>query len=242
MAKKNRDLNRSERAAQLRAEQAKAERNRRLFIGGGLLVAIALIATVLIYIQTSGKNDSVKVKGDIPASVGTNSLKIGPDSAKHKIVVWEDFLCPFCREFEQGGREVLHAAAKKGTVQVEYRPFQLLQDDYSKEALAAFVHVLEEGTPSQALALHDLMYDNQPYESGRKPDANQIADWVKEVGLSKNAARSAIDDGATDWSAAASKAAEEAGVKGTPTVTVDGKPLQGKSISEMIESLKKAIA
>ena len=69
------------------------------------------------------------------------------------------------------------AAADKGTVQVEYRPFHLLQDDYSTRALSAWAAVLEQGTPKQALSFHDLLYDNQPYEAAPdKPDGAKLAD------------------------------------------------------------------
>ena len=38
------------------------------------------------------------------------------------------------------------------------------------------------------------------------------------------------------------KAASEAGVRSTPTVTVDGKPLEGTSITDMINNLETQIA
>jgi protein-disulfide isomerase len=241
MTKKQRELDRAARAKALRAEQERAERLRRYGVIGAVVVAIALIAAALVW-STRGGDPDITVNTSLPASVGENSLKVGPDDAEHTVVVWEDFLCPYCREFEEGSRDLLHAAAEEGTVQVEYRPFQLLGDDYSKEALAAFVHVLETGTPQEAAAFHDLLFKNQPYEAGRKPSADKIAGWAEQVGADKEATRKAIEDGKADWSAAAKQAAEEAGVNGTPTVTLDGQPLQGNSISDMIANLEAGIA
>lgn len=241
MAKKNRELNRTERAAALRAEQERAERNRKIAIIGAVVVVIAIVAGAMFWMQGTGSKKS-PVNTSMPASVGDHSLKIGPDDAAHKVVVWEDFLCPYCREFEQGSRDALHAAAENGSVQVEYRPFQLLQDDYSKHALAAFAFVLENGTPQEALALHDMMFDEQPYEQGRKPSVSTIAGWVKKVGLDKGEAEKAIEAGGTEWNTAMAKAASEAGVRSTPTVTVDGKPLEGASITDMINNLETQIA
>lgn len=242
MTKKQRDADRTAKAAALRAQQERAERMRRFGMIGAVVVAIALVAVALFWAQRDNGGSDVTVNTKLPASVGENSLKVGSDDAEHKVIIWEDFLCPYCREFEEGSRSMLHEAAIAGTVQVEYRPFQLLQDDYSKEALAAFVHVLETGTPQEAAAFHDLLYKNQPYEAGRKPSADKIAGWAEEVGANKEATKKAIEAGATDWSAAAKKASEEAGVEGTPTVTLDGKPLQGTSISDMVATLEKAIS
>lgn len=238
MSKKSRELSRTERAARMRKEAERAERSRKLIIGGAVLVALVLIVVAVLWSQRDANGG--KVDTSIPAARGDHSLLVGPDSAAHKVVVHEDFLCPFCREFEQGARKYLHAAAKKGTIQVEYRPFQLLPDDYSKEALAAFAYVLDKGTPHQALAFHDLLYDEQPYEQqSNKPDANKIATWASEVGVSKSATRKAIESGMTAWNQAARASAEKDGVQGTPTVFLDGKKLEGTSISDMIANLKK---
>ncbi len=241
MSKKRRELNRTERAAQMRKEAERAERSRKLIIGGAVLVALVLVVVAVLWSQRGG--DSAKIDTSIPAAKGDHSLLVGPDSAPHKVVVHEDFLCPFCREFEQGARKYLHDAAKKGTLQVEYRPFQLLPDDYSKEALAAFAYVLENGSANQALAFHDLLYDKQPYEQqSNKPNANKIANWAKDIGVSKSATRKAIDSGMTDWSKAASQLAEKDGVQGTPTVVVDGKKVEGGNISELITNLEQLTA
>lgn len=240
-SKKSADRDRTARAQALRAKQERAERLRRFGTIAAVVVAIALVAGALVWSQRGGGSD-VTVNTNMTASVGENSLLIGPDDAEHKVVVWEDFLCPYCREFEEDSRTLLHEAAEAGTVQVEYRPFQLLQDDYSKEALAAFAHVLQSATPQEALAFHDLLYKNQPYESGGKPDAGDIAGWAEEVGLDKAAVEQGIEDGQEEWAAAARKAAEDAGVQGTPTITLDGQPLQGTSISDMVANLEAQIS
>lgn len=238
MSKKRRELNRTERAAQMRLEAERAERSRKLIIGGAVLAALVLVVVAVLWSQRGG--GEAKVDTSIPATKGDHSLLLGPDSAPHKVVVHEDFLCPYCREFEQGARKYLHDAAQKGTLQVEYRPFQLLPDDYSKESLAAFAYVLDNASPHQALAFHDLLFDKQPYEQqSNKPDANKLAGWARDFGVSKSAVRKAIDSGMTDWNEAAKAAAEKDGVQGTPTVVLDGKKVEGGSISDMITNLKE---
>ena len=41
---------------------------------------------------------------------------------------------------------------------------------------------------------------------------------------------------------AADAAATEAGVEGTPTVLVNGKPLEGSSVSDMADNLEKIVS
>jgi hypothetical protein len=100
------------------------------------------------------------------------------------VVVYEDFLCPFCRQLETSTRDFLHQDAAKGSVQVEYRPFQLLPDDYSRRALDAWATVLQKGTPAQALRFHDLLYDEQPYEqAAHKPGVAALRALARKAGV-----------------------------------------------------------
>ncbi|MBV9832379.1 MAG: thioredoxin domain-containing protein, partial [Marmoricola sp.] len=170
-------------------------------------------------------------------------LVVGSNArAKYKVVVYEDFLCPYCRQFETSSRDFLREAAAKGKVQVEYRPFHLLQDDYSTRALSAWAAVLQGGTPQQALKLHNLLYDNQPYESDpNKPDTATLTSWAKQAGVTDQKVLDAIGTPDTAFVGAANAAASKAGVTGTPTVFVNGKELTGSSISAMVDNLERTV-
>ena len=58
-------------------------------------------------------------------------------------------------------------------------------------------------------------------------------------GVSLKIAGGEIDQQFVD---AADRAAQQAGVTGTPTVTLDGKPLEGSSIGAMVDTLERALA
>ncbi|SDR76150.1 Protein-disulfide isomerase [Nocardioides scoriae] len=235
---------RTTRAAALQHEAATKERNRRLLVAlAAVVVVCALVAGVVIFSGGDGSQDAPSA--DVPAAASGQALVIGPKDAAHQVVVYEDFLCPYCRELENGSRSFLQAGAAAGTVRVEYRPFHLLQDDYSERALNAWGIVLAQGTPAQALAFHDKLYDEQPYEAASsKPDDAQLADWAKDAGVSDGKVLDAIRSGTIDqqFVDAADATAEKAGVQGTPTVTLDGKPLEGSSISAMVDDLERAVA
>jgi protein-disulfide isomerase len=243
MSKQQREVSRRERVAEMQKHTAAKERNRRLLIG--LAIVVVLSAVVAAFVVFSGGGDSAKTPAATPpATASGQALVVGSDSsAKYKVVVYEDFLCPYCRQFETSSRDFLRAAAQKGTVQVEYRPFHLLQDDYSTRALSAWAAVLQGGTPKQALRLHDLLYDNQPYEQdANKPGTSKLQSWAKKAGVSSSSVLDAMGQADTTFVDAADAAASKAGVTGTPTVFVNGKELSGSSISSMVDNLEREVS
>ena len=183
MSKQQREASRRERVVEMQRQAAVHERNRRLLITGAIVVVLcAVVAGVRRVLR------QWRLVDDTVGHTSRQGLRPvagdrRPDSAPHKVVVYEDFLCPYCRQFETSSRDFLRDAAAKGKVQVEYRPFHLLQDDYSTRALSAWAAVLQSGTPQQALKFHDLLYDNQPYEHDpNKPDAATLTSWAKQAG------------------------------------------------------------
>ena len=246
MSTKNRELNRAERAKAIQREQAAGERNRRILITLAILVVLSAVVAAGVVFSSGGGSKKPEASGALPPATAQGQTLVMGDNAKAatKVMVYEDFLCPYCRQFETSTRDFLQAAADKGTVQVEYRPFHLLQDDYSTRALSAWAAVLQEGTPKQALSYHDLLYDKQPYEaSPSKPDGDKLAAWAKDSGVTSSSVLDSVkkaDDPA--FVKAADAAATKAGVDGTPTVLVDGKALEGSSVSDMADNLEKIVS
>lgn len=243
MSEQQREVSRREPVAEMQQQAATKERSRRLLIG--VAIVVVLSAVVAAFVVFSGGGGSTKPPATIPtASASGQSLVVGSNAkAKYKLVVYEDFLCPYCRQFETSSRDFLRAAAAKGTVQIEYRPFHLLQDDYSTRALSAWAAVLQGGTPKQALRLHDLLYDNQPYEQATdKPGTAALQALAKRAGVSSSSVLDAMGTSDTTFVDAADAAATKAGVTGTPTVFVNGEELTGSSISSMVDNLEREIS
>jgi protein-disulfide isomerase len=240
MSKKERETNRAARAAAIQKQQARKERNRRLLITG---VIVAVLAAVVVAGVLLTGGDSDKGGADTPpAAAEGQALVLGDSADAPRVVIWEDFLCPYCREFESAARELLHDKARSGDALVEYRPFQLLQDDYSRRSLSAWAAVLQQGTPEQALKFHDLLFENQPYEAAQdKPDTDEIVDLAREAGVEDDAVLDAAAEDDPEFVKAAGDAAREAGIEGTPTVTVDGEKLEGSSIAEMVDNLEEQL-
>ena len=239
MATKPSSGDRATKAAAIRLEHDRAERKRKLGLMAGVIATIAVIVAVMVW-ATQKNSGSVELP-KVETSVGDHSLKMGPDSAPVKVVVYEDFLCPFCREFEESTRDFLLAGAQDGKVQVEFRPFRLLQDEYSLNALNAFAAVLASDT-QKALAFHDYAFDEQPYEAApNKPTISDLRGWANKIGVDKSVTAK-FDTVDQAWVDAANKAAADAKITGTPTILVDGKKLEGATIAEMADNLEKLIA
>ncbi len=243
MSKKDRETNRAARAAAVRKQQAAVERRRRILITLAIVVVLgAIVGAGALFSGGGGTADNGT--GKVAARAEGQALVIGTDQKATKVVIYEDFLCPYCREFESATRSFLRKDAAQGKVLVEYRPFHLLQDEYSTRALSTWAAVLQHGTPTQALDYHDALYKNQPYEAASgKPGVGELVDLAKkEAGVSDSSVLDAMRKPDQEFVDAADAAASDAGVKGTPTVFVDGKELQGSSIADMASNLRDQLS
>ena len=169
------------RAAALLREQESRERRRRTLMVAGVVLGMVLIVAAGFLI-TRARDTSADV--DAPAAGSSEyGLVSGDASAPRDLVIYEDFLCPVCRQLEQRTSEELARLAEEGKVRVEYRPFELLGrfGDYSKRSAAAFAVVLEESGPEVALRFHDLLFANQPSEEGPFPDDAALIELAVEV-------------------------------------------------------------
>jgi protein-disulfide isomerase len=229
-----------ERSARLKAERAqqqRAERKRNtLMVAAVVLVMLAIVGGgfAISKMTSSSPKDSAAA-----ASVG--SVTIGPDSAAHKVIIYEDFLCPYCGELEKVSRDKLSALADAGKVQVTYRPFNLLRTDYSQQSLEVFQALAHDNTAAVAKKFHDLAYENQPSERGPFPSQSELVDLAVQAGGSKADIEAALSSSATKWANEATAAADKAGVQSTPTVLLDGSELSGRTVDDLVNSLLKAI-
>lgn len=243
MSKQNREQGRAERAAAIRAAQTRNERNRRLAIAAVVVVVLGAIVAAGAWLGGGG-NDKAPADTNLPpVAAGTASLKMGDPEAPVKIVIYEDFLCPFCRELESSTRDFLKENADQGKVYVEFQPINLLTTfAYSAKALNAWAAVLRHGSPEQALKLHDILYDNQPYEqTSDQVSDDQIADWVEEAGADSDEVREAMKSQDTEFFAAAQQAMTTAGIEGTPTVVINGQELPAASVIDMTNQIEAAV-
>lgn len=192
--------------------------------------------------ESSGTADGDTGSDTGSATATDVGVAIGTPDAPHAVVIYEDFLCPYCQQLEESTRDQLAALALAGKVYVEYRPFDLLSrlGDYPIRATSAFAVVLEESGPDVAKRFHDLLYENQPSES--EPDTvtnDDLVDLAVQAGATEADVRPGIESVAQRaWVTRATDAAMAAGVQGTPWVLLDGNQFQdGSTVPELATNL-----
>jgi protein-disulfide isomerase len=244
MSKQSREQSRTERAAAVRAAQARKERNRRVALVVGIVVLLSAIVAAGAWLGGGGSNSSSSSsKSAQSVSAGDIFLSVGDSKAPVKVVVYEDFLCPFCRELEASTRDFLRENADKGRVYVEYRPINLLrQYAYSAKALNAWAAVLKNASPEAALKLHNLLFDKQPYEQASdQVTDSQIAAWVKEAGGDNAKVRDAMKSKDTAFFDAMSAEMVKEKIDSTPTVFINGKELPVTAVTQMVTQIETAV-
>lgn len=244
LSNKEKQQLRAERAAAALKEKQRRERRRQLLTLVGVVVAIAVIVAGG-YLINSMRDDS-KAKADaIPAPGSQYGLTLGPDSAPHKVVVYEDFLCPFCGEFERTGHEQLEQLADQGKVQIEYRPIVVLGSagPYSARATLMWWLVMKHDGDDVAMKFHDLLYANQPSEAGPFPSRDDLYQLAGQAGADTDALKTAVENSESAQDVVdATKKAEDLGVNSTPTVLLDGTPFtNGRAPADLANNLVKAV-
>ena len=244
MSNKEKQRLRAERAAAALKEKERRERRRQILTAIGVVVAIALVVGGGFLIN-SMRDDSKETAARIPPPGSQYGVTIGSADAPHQVVVYEDFLCPFCGEFEAAGHEELARLADEGKVQIEYRPFVLLRNlgPYSTRSTMIWSLVLQQDGPDVAKKFHDLLYANQPAEQGPFPSQEDLITLAGQAGADTARLTTAAKDGSgVDWPVDATESATDLGVHSTPTITLDGKPFtSGAEPADLAANLIKAV-
>jgi len=224
---------RAERQAALLAEREQAARRKQRLTVVGVVLAIVLVVAAGFVVNRL-RTDEVGTAID---TAGEYGVTIGDEGATHQVVIYEDFLCPFCGQLESQTRDDLADLAADGTVQVTYRPFVLLSaiSDYSERSTAAFGVVLDKAGPEVAKKFHDLLFENQPKESGPFPDDDEIVALAVEAGADEDEVGDAIRDlSGKAFAKEATEEAEQANVSSTPTILLDGEQFQDYTSADEI--------
>lgn len=237
MSKRNKAAERAARVAALKAEQERKEKQRRLLTFAGVALALLLIVGGAIWFQSN--KSKLDESAAVPAGATDNfGLKLGDSGADHEVVIFEDFLCPACRAFEDASADILDAAVADGRATVEYRPLNFLErfGDYSLRTANAFAVVLDASGPDAAKEFHDILYAEQPAEEGPFHDDAWLIEKAVEAGANEADVADGINDLAFEgWVDNGVKAATAAGVNGTPTVMVDGEAIEQSALEEAIQ-------
>lgn len=163
-----------------------------------------------------------------------------------KVVLYVDFICPVCKNFETQYNEQLTSLRNEGKISVEYRALGFLDNrsstNYSSRAANAAACVVNE-SPEEYAEFVDALFANQPAEGTAGISDNDLKKMATDIGAKP--IDTCVDEKTyRPYVKFTTKQAAAIGVTGTPTVFVDGQQW-GKGASAQTpfpEFLQAAIA
>ncbi|WP_380165021.1 DsbA family protein [Jannaschia sp. R86511] len=161
------------------------------------------------------------------------------------LTLYEDFLCPACRQLEETSGAYLAELEAGGDVTVEYRPIAILDrlsagTEYSTRSAAAAMCVAENDGDDTFRDYVAALFAAQPGEGGPGPDDAALAELAGSVGAGEQTADCITAGTFAGWVARSTQQAQELGVGGTPTVWLDGEPTEARTPEQLAAAVAEA--
>lgn len=233
--------NNRERLRQAQAAAAKQQRLTRAVGVGAAVLAVLIIGVVIaVLFQNQGKSATAGSVTPPHATSDGRAIEVYPGKAKAGAPVVElffDYQCPACGNLERQAGKYILDAAEQGDYQLIYRPMTFLdtnlRNDSSVRAANAAACYAEVGDYS---AYHQAVFDNQPAQEGAGYTddllRNQLPTKLGTSGDKLTQFQQCYDTGRfKGFAQQTNTAAARDGVTGTPTIRVNGKDLDLKSVS-----------
>jgi protein-disulfide isomerase len=168
---------------------------------------------------------------DLPAAPATPPAEVTAPGAEAeagkpvKVVLYIDFICPVCKNFETQYNETLTSLRNEGKISVEYRPLGFLDTrsttNYSSRAANAAACVVNE-SPEKYAEFVNALFERQPAEGGAGLSDTDLKKMATDIGA-KSIDQCVDDKTYRPYVKHTTQEASVIGVTGTPTVFVEGK-------------------
>ena len=206
-------------------EQRAAERRRRTLITSAIALALVLLAGAIGY-GVYVAQQPVDVQRPIGAVDKGTGLRVGDGPVTVDLYV--DFLCPACRSYEKEAAPVLDRYLDEDRITLVYHPLNILDDltstEYSTRAGAAAAAASDAGKLNEYA---QALFAEQPPEHSAGLSDQKLIEIGRSVGLtSADFAKAVKSDKYHAWMTYVTGKADERGVRGTPTVLVNGEQVQ----------------
>ncbi|HEX7661591.1 MAG TPA: thioredoxin domain-containing protein [Pseudonocardiaceae bacterium] len=180
------------------ARGSNKDRNRIII---GVVVIVVIAAAVVGGVLFEQHRANVASTETIPAKTVAGSNKypvtidksnatvlVGKSDAKIHIDNYEDFLCPYCDDFEKSNFDFMEQQLEAGTVQIRYHLLNLL-DDHSQPAgysiqSANTALAVATVAPDKFVDFHYSLYEDQPKEGGPGWTQAQLTSLANRLGVS----------------------------------------------------------
>ncbi len=212
----------------IKAQRTKRKRQQRirtlLVVGGVIIVIIAVIILLTNYSIFLPKGNIVAIT-PMPRPM-ENGKGLGNPNAKIKILVFEDFQCPICKDYSTSVEPQLNASTYISSGQVYYVFMQWPFIDNSSltkeshQAANASMCALEQG---HFWDYHDILFANQGAENQGSFNDARLKAFAQSLGLNVSQFNSCFS--ADKYSNEINSDYQQGismGVTGTPSVFVNG--------------------
>ncbi len=183
----------------------------------------------------SSKNKSVQVVNiDFSVNIDlTGSPFLGPEKAPVTIVEFSDFECPYCSKTVALNEALL---AKYPTqVKIVFKQFPL---SFHKQAQPAALAALAAHHQGKFWQYHDLLFENQKAlsEAGYVEAAKKVGLDVQKFNSDRNSpgTRQQLEYDINEG--------RKAGVRGTPTLFLNGRRVKERELASMIKMIDEELA
>jgi protein-disulfide isomerase len=229
------------RQAELAAARAAAGQQRVRFAGalGGVLLIVA--AGIGIGVQAARTPDPPSPQ---PVSI-SNGVELGRSGARVTIDLYEDPLCTNCKTFVETAGPQLQTWLDSSTAKIRYYVVSYLNGQsptrYPSRAAEAMYCAADAGRFRE---YHDIVFGDQPTPGADVTNDQLIADGPRAgiTGAQQTAFAHCVKSGKyAEFVSKISDKASQDGIFATPTLLVDGKPVQDVSLAGVTAAVNAAL-
>ncbi|MFF9118583.1 DsbA family protein [Streptomyces massasporeus] len=175
----------------------------------------------------STQTPRIRLPSRVPAGASPSGDGIVVGTGQVQVDAFIDFLCPFCKQFEERSGPLLDELVADEVISLVYHPMGFLDGlsttRYSSRASAASGCASDGGHFMEYLY---ALFANQPPEGGPGLSDDELVQLGRAVGLADSSFAAGVRQGVyLDWSSYVTATAVQRGVGGTPTVAVRGVPV-----------------
>jgi protein-disulfide isomerase len=234
MSKAARQRSARERLAEERRRQEQAATRRRaLLITLSGLAVLAIVVGIAVYLTTKKEErtqQATAYTGQL-APLSRNSdgsiTMAKPGVTGPVLEIFEDFQCPICKEVENATGSTIKRLAAEGKVKVVYRPFQLFNDEPLSSNSRRAANAALCAPADKWISYHDTLYKFQPPEGKTGYSNKDLVAWGGDLGITGSTFSTCVNDGqkGAQVNQMSQYASGQRKVQGTPTVFLNGQPL-----------------
>jgi protein-disulfide isomerase len=201
-------------------------------VGGIALLGLIAIAVTALRSRGGGAAlEPVPLEGLNNQDVITRAqgIKLGPDNAPAKMLVFSDFMCPYCGQFaSQIEPQLKTEFIDKGRLQLVFYDFPL-GGNHIHSFLAARAARCA-GDQNKFWEYHNLLFGRlSEWGTSATPPVNQLIDYSNQVGINRDQFGQCLkSDKYQDVVSASRKLGDQLGVNATPTLILNGKRVRGE--------------